>query len=283
VPVFSIQMIPVENAKSPKGLRGAFLSVLFVLICMASPQRATADLLSPADETLQVMLGNQEENLIVLAASFGPLAASLTFSVQIDPAAMTYTDSLAPGSTYGGLPLQLTMEGAFDVVSDQWTSTTTGAIGSTSLVGAGSYVFTDPPGGAEEASNYNLPPPPAPPTVHVKDTRTFVTDPTDDSMLLSFDTFLVTDLTTGKTSTTEGSDSRKKTLDELIDEYNLAGAFNPDNPNLPFPALEGQGSVDLDSGVGTFFVSPVPEPSSWLLLATTLAGLLPLCWRRLRA
>jgi hypothetical protein len=242
-------------------------------ICLSWPSSASANLLSPSDETLQALVGSQEENLITLLALFGPFNGPLVFDVQINPVAMTFNDSLI-AATYNGVPIQFATNGSFDSTSGLWTATTVGAIGLASLNGVGIYTFTDPPGTTGETSNYDN----SDKTSHTHDTRTWVTDPTDAAVLLSFDTYLTTDLKTGKTTTTMGSDSRRLTLDELIDDYNLSGAFDPNNPNRVYPVLIGHGQVNRTSGAGVFVITESPEPASWMFAAVVL--LFPVIARR---
>ncbi len=249
------------------------LSPLAMLISLSLPSRAVADFLSPADQTFEAMTGNQEENLSALLAIYGPFASPLNFNMQMNLANMTYDESLAPGTTYNGLPLQLSMHGSFDSTSGLWTSVTSGAIGLTPLFGVATYAFSDPPGVANETSDYHIAVTDKDGKVHnlhVEDTRKFVEDPIDPLLLFSIDTYKTTDETDGGISTEFGHDSRQITLDELIGQYDLPGNFDPANPNRVFPVLLGQGSVNSTTGAGSFSVSESPEPATWTLLTVAL-------------
>lgn len=90
-------------------------------------------------------------------------------------------------------------------------------------------------------------------------------DPLDPTRFDSIETIIIQDATTKlDLFSFQGIDSVKKTIDELVDGYiqdvNLGPGSNLD--------VNGQGSVDLNSGNGTLVVTvtPVPEPYAAVLL-----------------
>ncbi len=88
----------------------------------------------------ELMMENQGENSAVIGALFGPDASSvLSFSSSVDIAAMRFSFSLQPGSTYLGLPITLSGTGVFNAAADQWDAVSSGTLGTTSWTVSGGY------------------------------------------------------------------------------------------------------------------------------------------------
>lgn len=232
-----------------------------LVVSLLLPAYATADVLSPTDETLAAMIAQSEEDIIFLGQQFGYPTGALTFTSQLDGLSKTYSYSLTPGSNYNGMSAALSGSGSFS--AGLWTTTTNSTIGTTSWSADGTIFFADTQGGTgeDETADAAIPLPggwDAHPRIHWDD------DPTDPTSLISFGHILIT--FNGKVvASVNEADSRKKTIDELISQYAVVGLF------------DGAGSNDAATGAGRFVISPVPEPRSIALLAGAI--LLLLCVR----
>jgi hypothetical protein len=80
------------------------------LLGLVLPTGALANFLPAVQETVESMEGTQVEQLLGLLNGYGPFGGRLTYNVQIDPTAKTYSESLVEGSTYNGLPIQLPVQ-----------------------------------------------------------------------------------------------------------------------------------------------------------------------------
>jgi hypothetical protein len=234
--------------------------VLALVLAHGLNRRADADFLVAADETLAAMMMDSEEEALYLTQQFGGLDAPLSFTSRINPASRSYSYSANPGSVYDGMGLSLTVTGAFDPTSGTWSSTSNGMLGGTPWVGTYTATFTDPPGTTDQATELTI-----------GFWKIFTTaihwsdDPLDPNRLNSSGTVVISkfNFVTGRYEDVKSFteiDSRQKTVDELIQEYNNE-------------AMNENGANRIDNGFGAFVVAPaaaVPEPST---LALTLTGL----------
>jgi hypothetical protein len=213
------------------------------------------------------MEGTQVEQLLGFLNVYGPFRGRLTYNVQIDPTAKTYSESLVEGSTYNGLPIQLTIGGAFDGAIGQWNSTTSGAIGGATFVGSGTDVFTDPPGKADEESIFFEKWKDSKGRFHhyrVTNTRTF-TAGFDPNTIDSHEIFNYLNVDDNTESVTFGEDQERTFFD--IDGF---GFGYTETSSVSF---SGSGFLDLTTGAGMFSVAVVPEPSTWTMILAGFAGL----------
>ncbi len=99
--------------------------------------------------TGELMMDAQGANATLLGRLFGPDPSTvLSFSSSVDEADGIFSYSSAPGSTYLGQPLSLSVSGTFDSASDLWEMSASGALGGTSLSGTGSESVTGDPLGS---------------------------------------------------------------------------------------------------------------------------------------
>ena len=261
------------------------VSLVTIALALAAPQLGLAsnqaawgslvvNSLPPAQLMTEAMMGTQGGDAGLIGMFLGADAnAPLQFTSFVDPTNFTFSFSLTAGSTYMGQPMTLSGSGSFDPNT-----------GSLSALSSGTF-------GAESFS--------------VSDSETW-TNTTDGIAGLGDQTLSVNGSEKGRRVVTHRRFSRDGTSEEsghYVDEHGhrIPGSDfqepddydTPDDPDWDFGtrrireggpySVFSTGFSPLDGGAGSFTttISPVPEPSSLLLVGSGMLGLAGLLRKRL--
>lgn len=232
------------------------VAALCLVICFFAPcHQARANVLNGTDEALAAMMTSQEDDTGYLMRRFGLLTNTLEFTSNYSHDSFEY--SLASGSSYNGSPIAMTTTGT-RVGLDSWTISTSGSLAGSPFTATTMQTFTiggvpgDAAGGVPEDQD-----------VDGKDGHwdwhshiSWRENPLDPTELLSYGyKWFTYDGVPGKYYIE--NDSRKRTLDELIEwATSYSALFDPSG----FGTLVASGTST--NGVGTFSVSNVPEPTT---------------------
>ena len=113
-------------------------------ISMACPPAHAG--LTTIEQATESMMNSQGLISVAIGDRLGPdPGATLSFTSNVDPNALTFSYALAPGSTYLGQSASLSVAGAFNTTDQAWEWTSTGSVGAFSLAGTGSTTFVGDP------------------------------------------------------------------------------------------------------------------------------------------
>jgi hypothetical protein len=250
--------------------------------CAMTGNVVAGSMFSDIQENIAVMMESQAANQTFIARSFGIDAASvLSFSSSTDVVGKAFSYSLAPGSTYNGLSMTFDVAGAFNAPLGLWELTSSGSLGTESWTGIGTAsVLGDPR--VEVEWNWT--------------SRVLGFDYASVTVYVDIVPFLETVSAGVLVNTTHGMPvGFGVSVDALVRipgtpfvwewEKFLITSIQPGVD----PADTGQGFRVVSSGtiletggVGRFTaqIQPIPEPSTWLLMGSSLLGLLGYGWHR---
>lgn len=235
---------------------------------LASPAsniaRSSSDSVSnlpPVQITTEALMNAEGADAGLIGMFFGADSGSpLHFTSFVDPKTFTFSFSLNPGSTYLGQSITESASGSFDPNTGILSATTSGTLGATTFSITDLETFTDILNGIEGSGDQTFSldghsiPGHENERRHVERVREFRDGTSEESGYYE-------DKEGHRTPFTE-PDRRR-----------------PDEPDWDFGTRHGgpysTGFSPLDGGAGSFTttVSPVPEPSTLLLIGSGILGL----------
>ena len=250
------------------------LVVAFSILSHASFVHATSTYF---EEVLETMMATQTVDALSIVHIFAPQSATkLHFTSNLDPVARSFSYSLLPGQLYQGQSISLSTNGSFDSILGIYAHATSGQIGPQTWSAGGTIQGVGDPTGQ----------------VHT-------------TVMVDGNIFHVTGSLEFEPSGGAGRSTGMFTFTGPPSEPDGAGPFGPypgtdafllgqweytvhvsPNPLVPDGGvLFSRGNVPFPNGGPgdfEFHSAPVPEPSTPLLLGSSLAGLGRFAWRRQR-
>ena len=248
--------------------RCSFQIMGFAVLLATFPNSGHATTLTPGEFINEFLMETQVENADAVFVQFGADSSSpLNFTSNVDLSKNSFSFQLVPGSTYLGMPMTLSGAGTFNAVLNTVILSASATLGATAWTTDGVDTITS--GDVVYTSETNF-----------KREGVKIGDLTDactvDEVKNTSDCFYTaTDKDGGPIGAPfRGADPWIK-VDDPKGGKDIRWNENIDGSEFNF-VINSTGITPLAGGAGSFttVISPVPEPSAFFLLGSSLAGIL---------
>jgi hypothetical protein len=244
---------------------------------------AWAGQITTANLITELMMNDQSANGTLTGMLLGPdFSAHVTFTSNVDPVNLTFSFAAQPGSMYFGQSLQLSGSGVFDSNTGIMSMASSGMLGATQWSTTGAFLVAGDPSGYTYTGNENLSlagPGPLPPFSCL---TTFITS----ASFIPAGSF--------KLSIAQGGWTDRCNQDNFVDgTWSALDVYRAVDCGYEIHTIaepvesfflhdEGCSPPNGGSGAYTISYSPIPEPGSFLLLASGVLGAAAAHCRRFR-